>query len=561
MAVTQSLESKARTGDLVLKTRIALVIRNLQHVQGALDTVKQRRSYFRKLLMFPGRAQSLIDDIGTAFNSAAESVERGALREAETALNTVSTRLEDLAAAAADCEIPVAELRSAATVDEAEVKRTDDIADTINGFLRGAVTHHFGNELKNLEALRGRVKAANEDGGDNADIVMRTAWSEYTDQLYNNSERLFEEYVDLVSGVAIRDVGLDRGISRLAEGLLEPGGKIGTFIWNTLTIPAREEALAVTAARIVRLGFPEWTIWTLPLAAYELGTNYADSDKQVAEMIGAHIAGHALPPEGEAEEGTDDRPGPKAEDMPEDKSQLYVLVADAFATCFLGPAYACSAILMRLNPAQAFSSDRLIAKRAATVFTVLTRMSESAGGVEDHYGEITRRLAVEWSDALRQTGWAGPTPEEAEGPSPALRELTGVTVREQIAIEHLVDAFEPLVFGWILADSKVWPEVEECAAKLRQGRAVVADLGKLNEMRYVLNAAWRARIAVRLGELDIEDPRRLTEISTTVEKRLWNLLEPADQTVDGDGTGPGPQVAITRYSPGQRLQSRKETGS
>ena len=46
-------------------------------------------------------------------------------------------------------------------------------------------------------------------------------------------ERLFEEYVDLMSGVALRNTGRDRGISRLAEDLLKDGGtRIDNFSWN-----------------------------------------------------------------------------------------------------------------------------------------------------------------------------------------------------------------------------------------------------------------------------------------------------------------------------------------
>jgi hypothetical protein len=368
---------------------------------------------------------------------------------------------------------------------------------------------------------------------------MARAWSQYMDSLYKSSERLFEEYVDLVSGVAIRDAGLDRGISRLAEGLLEPGERIGTFMWNTLTIPAREEALAVTAARIVRLGFPEWTIWTLPLAAHELGTNYADSDKAVAQMIGEHIASHAA----------------KAED----KSELYVLVADAFATYFLGPAYACSAILMRLNPAEAFSGNRLVAKRAAIVLSVMMRMSSKAPGVEDHYAEITSRLAVEWGDALQQTGWNGSVAGDAADPAYVLRSRTGVTATEQTAIEDLISAFEPLVLGWIVADITVWPKVEEWAVKLRQKKLSVDDLGGLAEMRYVLNAAWRARIAVHDDETDIDDSRDLADIAQAVEALLWTLVRPAKKSTALSEVGQRQRLQIPRYKSDSRAQSGKET--
>ena len=41
------------------------------------------------------------------------------------------------------------------------------------------------------------------------------------------------------------------------------------------------------------------------------------------------------------------------------RDELLVLVADASPRTSLGPAYACAAILMRLDPAKAFEHDRL----------------------------------------------------------------------------------------------------------------------------------------------------------------------------------------------------------
>jgi hypothetical protein len=516
--------SPMRTGNLVLKTRITLVIRNLEQVQHALATVKQRRMYLRQVLEFPEFTKAATDKIGVAFNRVLDAYETGSSwEEVSATLKTIGKELEALSDATALLAEPVAELRRAVKLEEADLAKTDIVTNAIHESLRNAMSAEFGVELEHLQALRAKI-----DAGGNPE-VMNDAWDEYLDRLYKSSERLFQEYVDLVSGVAIRDAGFDRGIARLAEDLLKPGETIGSFTWKTLTIPAREEALAVTAARIVRLGFPEWTIWTLPLTAYELGSNYADSDKKVGEAIKAHG--------GEPDE-------------------LFILVADAFATYFLGPAYACAAMLMRLNPAEAFNGSRLVAKRAAVILSVLLRMSENAPGVEDHYSEITSRLAVEWEAALRQTGWDGLVDGNAPGADAGLQRLTGLTREELAAIDRLLAAFEPLVDVWIVSDAEVWPKVEEWAGKLRNEQELLAsDLSGPAELRYVLNSAWRARIAVQPPETDVYDARKLAKIAESVECLLWSLVTgPKGPATVSDASLPRPPLQIPRYKADRRVQ-------
>jgi hypothetical protein len=536
METSRLMASPVRTGNLVLKVRLALVIRNLQHVQRALATVKQRRAYLRQVLMFPERAAASIDRLGAGLNRASDAYDNGSWKEMSSALSTLNFELEALKDQVTALEDPVNELRSAATLEEAEVAKSDTVTNAIHQLLKNAVSAEFGDRLERLQALWNVVGVAGGEGEAESAEEMQAAWSQYIDSFHKSSEQLFEEYVDLVSGVAIRDTGLDRGISRLAEDMLKPGETIGSFTWNTLTVPAREEALAVTAARIVRLGFPEWTIWTLPLTAYELGSDYADSDRKVAEKVVHALGG--------------------------DPGELFVLVADAFATYFLGPAYACAEILMRLNPAEAFSGSRLIAKRAAVILSVLRQMSKNAPGIEDHYAEITSRLAVEWADALRQTGWDGSVDGDAAEAWPGLRQLTGLMDEEQETIDRLLRAFEPLVYAWIVSDIAVWPNVEEWAAKLKNGQELLAsDLGGLAELRYVLNAAWRARIAVRPGETDVDDPRQLAEIAQVVERLLWSLVRQSKGAAPTSEAGQRPPLQYPRWRDrgGRRAQPGKET--
>jgi hypothetical protein len=532
---SKPLSPAVRTGNLVLKTRVDLVIRNLRHVQQALGTVKQRRTGLRRVLIFPERIDASIDGLDRALDRATDGYRKGSWPQVASGLDALSAELNELSQEASSLTDLVAELREAIMLDEEEVAKTDSVANAVHDFLKTAVSAAFGDDLAKLDELRSQIDAVGTEG--EADPgEMRAAWTKYHDRLYVSSERLFEEYVDLVSGVALRDTGFDRGIARLAEGLLKACGPIGTYNWNTLTIPAREETLAVTAARIVRLGFPEWTIWTLPLTAYELGFDYADSDKNLSPQFAA-LGG--------------------------DQDELLVLVADAFATYFLGPAYACAAILMRLNPAEAFTGKRLVAKRAAVILSALTQMGR-ATGVANHYAEITNRLTVEWEDALRQTGWgepAGPGEVVTGDDSGAQSAVPRLTDDEQAAIDRLLRAFEPRVHRPLLWAAEAWPKIEEWAAKLRAGQEVLArDVDGLAELRYVLNAAWRARIAVRPQETDVDDPVQLENIAAAVERLLWTLVRaPKASDSVGDGGQPRPPLQVVRYPSRRRAQPGKDT--
>jgi hypothetical protein len=536
MEASKPDSSQVRTGNLVLKTRVGVLIRNLEEVQRALEAVKRRRANLRQLLGAPAQFGESIDSLKRWLKVAADGYEAGDWGQVATGLDNIDTGLSTLDDQVTVLSEPVENLQGAALLQD-EVAKTDEVAKAVHESLEKEIRATFGEELAGLEsllvAIAGAAKreAARED--ESATEAMEESWAEYTNELYENSERLFAEYVELVGGVAIRDAGFDRGICRIAEDLLKPVGKIGNFTWNNLTIPARHEALAVTASRIVRLGFPEWTIWTLPLTAHELANDFADLDRDIASYVTKHGG---------------------------DRKELLVLLADAFATYFMGPAYACAAILMRFNPAAAFLGDRLIAKRVAVIFSVLRRMSTEERKREDLYEPITTRLSLEWEDALRQTGWTGSMTSAGDSRatqgrsmgwlSPedqaAIQRCTGLTDDEQMEVHRLLEGFEPFVWSKRL-NINAWPMVEDWANELNARRTVnVGELDEFDELRYVLNAAWRARIAVRREESDTDDPADLRRMADAIEKLLWALVAGPEGKQGSDGAQQRPALQRTR---------------
>ena len=187
--------------------------------------------------------------------------------------------------------------------------------------------------------------------------------------LYRSAEQLcrtlFAEYVELLGGLALRDAGFDADLCHIADELvkvLETGSQL-------LTIPAGSERQGESPAQLIRIGFPDWSIWALPLVAHEFGHIFL-----------------------RAELGRD-----FDDDSVDAASRL--CMADAFATLTLGPAFAASAFLMRLEPSSCTTTDPLVARRAAAIRASLAKLDALDPAVRPLAG-LTRDLAQHWSDSV-----------------------------------------------------------------------------------------------------------------------------------------------------------------
>jgi hypothetical protein len=272
----------------------------------------------------------------------------------------------------------------------------------------------------------------------------------------------------------------------------------------------------MTMARIIRLGFPEWTIWTLPLAAHELGHVVAVG--RIAPLL-----------EKESAAGFD-------------KYHIQLCFADAFATFVIGPAYACAAILMRFDPLAAINPEdkRLMLKRAECVLRMLEGMNKAAGQTNP-YGGIIQRLRAEWQDAVDQAA-----ANLSEDP---LQELEGSALTED-EISHVcrVANFMTTTFGKGRGFPYTgWRVSSEWAKKLAADGGASIQPGRLEiDLRYVPNAAWRLR-------LDMDGFEDLSQ-SAQAAVDLWNRLS---RQLNEEPEGWGPVVPATR---GTKTRSPKPRG-
>jgi hypothetical protein len=366
------------------------------------------------------------------------------------------------------------------------------------------------NELlsRGTDEIEETVEAVdNELARAEAEPNLTRAWADYRSTLDAKGTKLFTEYVDLLGGLALRQTGLDDGICAMADELIRGRGQIGTFNWNSLTIPAQREALEETVAQIVRLGFPEWTIWALPLAAHEFGHVVARRDERFRMII----------------------------ERDPDRDQLVeMLVADAFATYVMGPAYACVAILMRLDPWAAAQRDAggLTAVRADVIFATLTLMRLA----DDPTLWIRELLAREWNEALKQVGAPEPEVQASPNGEPDVQTL----VRDVVGLipKHRFDPAR-------------WPTIERFAAALEQGTEGVAavDVNPEDEFRDVLNAAWAARLSAA-------PPASVDDLAEAA-RELWEKIK-GEQKPSG---GAAPDAATRARAGGPRRRSAAQRWS
>jgi hypothetical protein len=145
---------------------------------------------------------------------------------------------------------------------------------------------------------------------------------------------------------------------------------------------------------VIRVRFPETSVWNLPVVAHEFGHFVAPELETREQVRGAiHPVREALDREGK---------GSLIQ-----RAHMEELFADLFATYVLGPAYACTCILLRWNAGTAYKDREKhpsIAKRVDWILKVLERMNENESGGEPTFWRIAKELRKSWDESLRVAG-------------------------------------------------------------------------------------------------------------------------------------------------------------
>jgi hypothetical protein len=338
-----------------------------------------------------------------------------------------------------------------------------EIEEDLGASLDGTIGQEARFQAGEAEELRKKLENGLPEG-----TTLHNAWESYG-KLVKSSQPIFREALELIGGLAIRNKELDTGVYGLADELVRycAEASIGDRR-ASITIPAHQETVDKTLARIIRLRFPEWTIWTLAFTAHEFGHIVTRDNERLQQFVLA---------------------------QPSDWGRylLQEILADTFATYTMGPAYACAAVLLRFNPpivsdvTPGYLGD---AKRAHAVFTMLHKMGKEAAGKVDAnpYEKIEQCLEQQWQAVLNQSepnNWIEPKDKERLGDLvDAIWRQFSRTLRPTARYSHEANS-------WALA--KAWGQhwLDELEA---DQQLTIPKVSSTHKVRDALNAAWVCRV-------------------------------------------------------------------
>jgi hypothetical protein len=451
----------------ILKTRLEVLKSNLCEVKTVLLLAERRGQHIedlRNLLLgregikvFESRLSKILERAKVDLND--EELQRNEFVKAATdELNAAQATLAQLSANLEKCEENLeALLGSRVELSSREV-------------LQERLTEQADEGIGDLDNLLATI--------DDGRVPTSTAWAE-EERLATSSEPLFAEYVDLLRGLALRESGIESPIWQLADRLLDGCDRVASARWRSLAVPAFRGSSGLTPGNVIRLGFPEWSIWALPLAAYELGRIVVGQDRRLRAKVDEEVTR-----------------------QPGQRQVIEDCLADAFATYTVGPAYACAAILMRLNPRPKAAGEPAVdAARVEALFDFLDKADEEAGaGVS--FADIRARLETAWQEAATEAGAAAASRAGSQSSTPA--DLSQFFWRW--AEQNSVTAkYTPK--SWTRA--MLW---EENLLALLKDEDAIDPAG--SDVRDVLNAAWLCRL---------NHPDQTVRIAKAAQ-RLWERM-------------------------------------
>lgn len=316
--------------------------------------------------------------------------------------------------------------------------------------VRGALSDLLDEQLLMLGDLRTRVGSS----------PSTSDWT-YVRGLQCDARRLLNEALACLEAGYVRHHRLDAGLCAAADRLLHDLAATTRVPWAGATIVGDDERF-IPRSQLIHLRFPEFTVWALPVTAHEFGHLVAQ-ELSVLTPSGAK----AFPLEDELQL------------MGGERQHYAELFADVFATWALGPAYACTAVLLRFAPDRARGTDENSThpndgKRVAMTVGVLDQLSREIDPISPPYSEVVTRLRRAWETALAAAG-SEDIDDEAKQELCIWQERVIVPL-----LKHRVP--ESQYTGWGTA--------LEIAETLTCDDSLSADRAPAD----VLNAAWRARL-------------------------------------------------------------------
>jgi len=460
--------------DLILRTKVEMLEQNLAQVKQFVDDVKNRQHELSRISDLLGQdIPSQVDAVFEAIDQSRSVLRRSNQTEATQQLIVAEENIDAIQGI----------LKQAMEILMNLQARYVEIDEALDVTLRkelGVKAKSTSSKLGEIHRIRKEAESKNDQS--EANDLLQKSWKLYNNQIIQDSQRIFEEYVDFLGGLTLRDAFVDLGICQIADDLIAKWGKDAVIAWGSLTIPAHRETREVSVARIIRLGFPEWTIWALPLTAHSFGDVVIEERDELKQYIIDHAADEKA------------------------RVHLHNFLADAFATYALGPAYVYAAILLRFDPRSAYDDkhdEPPGARRAYVMFTMLEQMKEAAleTAIVDPYSDIIKKVREEWEAALLQV----------KAPGSLL-----ATEEEQLKqwVTYFFKYLPNNTYDEVLYSCESWLRIEDLSKELLQDDIEAIDLDKY-ELRDVLNAAWACRVNQK------DDTDAIAKVAGKLCKRIY----------------------------------------
>ena len=478
----------------ILQMRVETLRKNLEQIQSIETSVKQRRRDILRLhgYLFETGAGGAAD--GPAAEDPPEPLE-AVVYTLKLSLMGLQTAAEQMERNATLTQLwyerLLSDIKSAQAAFEQVTGRVNEVNEIVNDLhrrwteiedirLRDTFRGTPGQRLAELEhilplveELERNLDSGSEPGASDpaAGDELASAWAQYEDLYVTQLDDLFTGYVEVVGGLALRNFGFDQGVCSMADRLIDQCVTIGgPELMQSMAIPARRTPGHRPASRIIRLQFPEWTLWAVPLATHEFAHVVLEQHTQLA-----------LP--------FLDRPGIDltAEDVD-------VILADAFAAAVMGPSYACALVLLHLDPRPGAGGRSLDHVREAVVSRTLERIDRD----DQDMLAVREALAAAWRNAVAESGNGTVS---AGGDETAAARTRLVDEVSAAMLDFLRNNAASLLYT---ADR--WQRITTTWDLLTPGQTPESNLS--DDTRDVLNGAWSNRLRSPARTEDIADAAR-----------------------------------------------------
>ena len=431
-----------------------------------------------------------------------------------------------------------------------------EVVDDLYGGLTGTIGQQARNHIQELDDIELELMKATDE---EEEAALKKAWQRFS-KIYDESRGTFGEYLEFIGGLAIRYTGLDERVCRVADELIRSCSlEITREKWQSLTVPALQESFTKTLARIVRLRFPEWTIWTLPFTAHEYGhVVLEDRLELVKDPIKTFIEEEV---ESEAQEDEECKKARAANDAQGEErarqrimKRLLVLLSDAFATYTMGPAYAYAMMYLRFNPLSARLADAERPPDVLRAHMVLSMLQAIDDEEEKKFTGIAKELETSWGDMLRRAGTDDLSKEEKQAVTEQAARIRYVYGRALFPTARYPLAGKDDE-GWVVAEKwagtwgKILRENQPLTGTVKEeqpGEGTQTDkiyVKKKSKLRDAINAAWLCRVknkSEKIPSIALE-ARNLCEFIISLRRAPSNITP-------GQGRQPSSQhIPPARY--------------